>query len=269
VSAVLDAALRYAAAGLHVFPCRPRAKEPATLRGFYSATTDPTTIRRWFGNGRDYNLAVRTGLTSGIWILDADNPAALAELEGKFGPLPTTRQSQSSRGPHFWWRATEALPSSASRIGPKIDAKAEGGYIMAPPSIHPGGLIYKWLNRAPIIPAPEWLVALARKPAPPPQPRCQYKYEGKSGNYGAAALAAECAILAGTAPGSRGSALNRVSFRLHQLVAGGEISESDVEREIYQAVTANGLLAFDGPTKVRRTFESGRRAGLQYPRGRR
>jgi Bifunctional DNA primase/polymerase, N-terminal len=43
----LEAALRYAAQGFSIFPCRHATKQPATKRGFYKATTNPGTIRRW------------------------------------------------------------------------------------------------------------------------------------------------------------------------------------------------------------------------------
>jgi hypothetical protein len=68
----LDAALSLAAEGYSVFPCVARTKQPAVRRGFYSANTNPATIRRWFGGTVNYNLAVRTGMASGIWVLDID-----------------------------------------------------------------------------------------------------------------------------------------------------------------------------------------------------
>jgi hypothetical protein len=55
--AVLNAALAYAACGLPVFPCLPRAKEPAVARGFHAATTNPETIRRlWRDGSRNIGL---------------------------------------------------------------------------------------------------------------------------------------------------------------------------------------------------------------------
>ena len=56
----LDVALDYAARGWQVFPLRPSSKEPATKRGFYAATTNPATFRRWFVQ-YPYNVAVRPG----------------------------------------------------------------------------------------------------------------------------------------------------------------------------------------------------------------
>jgi putative DNA primase/helicase len=149
--------------------------------------------------------------------------------------------------------------------------KTEGGYAMVPPSLHPDGAIYHWVNDEPIAPPPEWLLKLTRKPPQPPVDLPSRTHNGPPGRYGAAVLQREIESLAATAPGSRNHALNRASFSLHQLVAGGELDGSDVERELLTAAARNGLMADpqDGPHKVLATIASGRRAGLQHPRGRR
>jgi hypothetical protein len=141
--AVLDSALALAAIGLSVFPLKHGAKEPDTRRGFYDATCNPATIKRWFGGGYKRNLAVRTGQASGVWVLDVDDPTALENLAAQ-GPIPVTRLSQSSRGLHFWFKTTAIpIPSSASRVATGIDVKAEGGYVAVPPSLHPTGAVYQ------------------------------------------------------------------------------------------------------------------------------
>jgi putative DNA primase/helicase len=270
---MLDAALELAAQGFAVFPCKPRSKEPSTFRGFYDATTNPAVIRRWFGNSQGYNVAVRTGVASRAWVLDIDDASSLAALLETHGPLPATRQSQSSRGQHFWFRCDTPMSCSASRIGEGIDIKGDGGYVAAPPSIHPSGALYRWQNDAPIVAAPAWLVALART-----RPKAISERALESiprphnhrppGAYGAAALKNEIDALAGTAPGSRNHALNRASFSLFQLVAGGELDGTEVERRLYEAAEANGLVREDGARQVRATIRSGASAGLQRPRSR-
>src|SRR5262245_45059019 len=77
---MLAAALAYAALGRQVFPLQPQSKLPATRRGFYDATTNPETLRRWFCRGFPYNLAVRTGVASGVLILDADGEIGASNL---------------------------------------------------------------------------------------------------------------------------------------------------------------------------------------------
>lgn len=267
---MLEAALALAAQSIAVFPLRYRTKEPETPHGFYDASTNPAVIRRWFGGNFKKNLAARTGIASGVWVFDADNRDSLKTLEEQHGPLPITRQSRSSRGPHFWFKTPIVpLQGTKSRIGPGLDVKAEKGYVVVPPSIHPDGPAYCWVNDAPIVDAPSWLLVLARKPTPPPTPLPRPTSPRPSGRgYGAAALRGEIDTLAHTANGSRNHALNRASFVLHCLVAGGELEAVDVERHLFEAAVKNGLVDDDGPRSVIATIRSGARAGMLHPRSR-
>jgi hypothetical protein len=271
----LAAALEYAAAGMAVFPCVYRTKKPAIPGGFHSATTNPATIRRWFGGTLPYNLAVRAGLASGAWVLDVDDRhggfATLDELEQHHGRLPLTRRCRTANGMHLWWRSTCPIQCSDARVGPGLDIKGDGGGVMVPPSVHPDGPIYTWDHDAPIAVAPDWLIALTRKPPPAPITPPPRTHNGPPGAYGAAALEREIEVLASTPSGSRNHALNRASFNLHQLVAGGELDGIEVERKLWAAAEANGLTTDpdDGPKKVIATIRSGARAGLQHPRSRR
>ena len=222
-------ALDYAAKGYAVFPCMERGKTPATGRGFKDATTNPATIRRWWSGVHNYNIGIATGQISGIWVLDLDGEhgdQAMADLVAKYGPLPPTAEVRTGRGGHMWFRCNGPIPSSVERIGPSIDVRADGGYVVAPPSIHPMGCAYEWeKNLAPAV-APEWLVKLAKqRPGAPrielTQVRVNSHEPARIGAYGQAALDRECEALANTAQGGRNHALNRASFCLHRLVAGG------------------------------------------------
>jgi hypothetical protein len=270
---MLQAALDLAGLRFCVFPCLPRSKEPATKRGFYDASANPATIARWFGSAAQYNIGVRCGLASGVWILEIDGiegAESLRALEDKHGPLPATRQSQTARGLHLWWRADSPVQCSASRVAPCIDVRADNGYILAPASVHPSGLTYRWTSTAPLAVAPPWLLQLTYKRPPPsiPTPTSSgQRRNGSPGAYGRAALEAEIQTLANTAAGSRNCALNRASFCLHQLVAGGVLEGKEVQQRLLGAAEANGLMA-EGPRSVLRTIESGRLAGLQHPRSR-
>jgi hypothetical protein len=271
----LDTALRYASSGWQVFPLKAKAKEPATRRGFYDATTNPATLRRWFLRF-PYNLGIRTGTASNIFVLDVDGDtgfASLHELESAHGRLPPTLMSITARGRHYWFILDTPLNSRKSKIGADLDVKADGGYVLAPYSIHPSGQKYRWHNESiPPTHAPQWLIALARKKSTiseravaaikPPPPI------GTSGNYGLVALDRECAALAATPVGQRNNGLNRASFRLHQLVAGGELPDSGIADHLIEACEKNGLVDDDGLESVKKTIASGRAAGLQQPRSR-
>jgi Bifunctional DNA primase/polymerase, N-terminal len=150
--------------------------------------------------------------------------------------------------------------------------KADGGYVAAPFSTHPNGKIYRWFD-ASIVPtqAPDWLVQLARKKPQSISERALATIKPRNGElsaYGGAALDDEIASLSAALPGTRNSALNRVAFRLFQLVAGGELDQALVEDRLVEACHANGLIKDDGLRSVLATIASAR-AGLQHPRSRR
>jgi hypothetical protein len=283
MNSLLQAALDYAARGLAVFPCVPGGKEPAVKCGFYAATTNPETIKRYWYVA-DRNIGIRTGAASGFWVLDIDHKidgeVSLRALEAKHGPLPRTAEVISGGGGrHLWFCYTSPIACSASRVGPGLDVRGDGGCIIVPPSIHPSGQRYEWsVDSTVLAVAPGWLVVLTRKRPVTISERAiaQMRRSGSASNgygssaYGAAALDREIDALANTPQGQRNHALNRASFSLFQLVAGGELSESEVLDRLLDAARTNGLMTDpgDGPRKVFATISSGRRAGLQQPRSR-
>jgi hypothetical protein len=267
----LPDALAYATATLPVFPLVAGGKIPAVARGFYAATTNPETIKR-FWRIPDRNIGLRTG----VWVLDVDPPDGedgIRRLEAEHGPLPTTRTVLTPRGGfHFWFRYSGPIPCTESRIAPHVDTRGDGGYVAEVPSATVNGT-YSWLGdpEAQLAIAPDWLIDLARKkPRPTIAERAVagINHGGRSGAYGRAALDRECAALAAIASGGRNNALNRASFRLHQLVAGGELHRAEVVERLLDACHRNHLIEDDGLRSVEATIRSGANAGLQYPRSR-
>jgi len=165
VTAVIRSALALAKKGLHVLPCQPRAKIPATTNGLKDATTDPEIIRRWWQQSPEFNVAVATGNPSGIFVVDVDGIDAegeLRKLETEHGALPATVEVITPRGRHCYFRmpATD-IRNSASKIAPHVDVRGTGGYVLCPPSIHPNGRRYEWSVDCAnaIADAPAWLLA--------------------------------------------------------------------------------------------------------------
>src|SRR6516165_9820154 len=161
MSELLTAALTYALRGLPVFPCVPRGKMPAVARGFHAATTNPATIRR-FWTDPDRNVAIPTGAPSGIWILDIDGDegeASLSTLERQNGVIPKTRIVLTSRGRHVWFAYPGSIQSSAGRIAPGLDVRADSAYAVVPPSIHESSHVYAFEDsQTPLAEAPLWLI---------------------------------------------------------------------------------------------------------------
>jgi Bifunctional DNA primase/polymerase, N-terminal len=161
------AARALAAKGLFVFPCIERGKTPAVAHGLHDATADAAVIDGWWNGNASLNVAVATGRMSGIFVVDVDGDgaeAALRAFEVINGALPATVEVITGAGRHIWFRMPDTeLRNSASKIAPGIDIRADGGYVLAPPSVHPSGRRYAWSvdSASTIAEAPAWLVAKA------------------------------------------------------------------------------------------------------------
>lgn len=167
---MIEHALALARRGLHVFPCRPRDKLPATARGCKDAVTDPAVIEMWWRQDPNYNIAIATGAASHIFVLDIDDTDAesvLRQLEAEHGALPATVESITSRGRHLFFNwPNRPVRNSAGKIAPGLDIRGTGGYVLAPPSWHPSGRRYAWSvdSANTFAPAPAWLLSRITSP---------------------------------------------------------------------------------------------------------
>jgi hypothetical protein len=226
---MLDHALAYAQqAGIPVLPLKPRQKEPACQHGKDDATTDPDQIRAWWTANPDYNIGIRP--PAGVLVLDVDTqhggPAQLAALFDRHGLLPATWQARTGQGgQHIWLRANGG--PFRGKLAPGIDIKHHSGYLVAPPSIHPNGNRYEWLNHNLIAYAPAWVRTLAAPPSPPPR-----TYAPASGSSSAALV-----HVVSTAPaGQRNSLLFWAACRAAEA---GTLTE--LHDQLTAAAIANGL----------------------------
>jgi hypothetical protein len=154
-----------AARGFKIFPCKPRDKTPA-VPWKSLATSDLDVVCGWWRGGPELNIGLVTGAASGVWVLDVDGEegeASLHDLESRHGGVPTTMMAQTARGFHSYFKMPSyQIPNSASMIGAKLDVRGDGGYVVAPPSVHQSGHVYRWLvDGGVFIDAPEWLIELA------------------------------------------------------------------------------------------------------------
>lgn len=280
------AALDYARRGWRVFPlhtivcgactcgqpeCSSPGKHPLVRRGLYEATTDENLIREWWRGWRRANVGVVTGAESGIAVIDVDLPTALASLDCLIGADPgrTLTGVTGGGGMHLFYATEDAeLGNSVGRLPgldddlPGIDLRANGGYVVAPPSVHRTGGRYSWLDEGRhLAPTPSWLRQPPRRVAAlrSAQPA---RFTGDGTAYGTAVLRAELQQLRGAAVGTRNHALNRAAFSAAQVVAGGELGEAAARRSLLGTALGIGL----DEAEARQTIESGFAAGLRSPR---
>jgi hypothetical protein len=290
MSALLDAAVGYAARGIPVYPvhwprptaggaslgcscrlgaaCDRPAKHPLTHHGVNDASIDPAQLERWWRRWPHANLGLATGIVFDA--LDVDGPAGLAGLRqfartvGLRLPGPLVRTGGG--GWHYWFAPT-GLGNRPPRGFTQVDWRGRGGAVLAPPSRHISGVAYRWLvglDQAPLLEVPAALrdqLDLDRpttiRPTRPVGPAAP------GHPYGRRVLAAELAALGRASPGHRNRTLNRCAFKVYRYVASGVLDDQAVTAAFTQAALAIGLEAVE----VGRTLASARTAGLANPRG--
>jgi Bifunctional DNA primase/polymerase, N-terminal/Primase C terminal 1 (PriCT-1) len=162
---MLEHALALARRGLYVFPCQRQGKTPATAHGCKDATRDPAVIENLWRPDPGFNIAIATGKTSHVFVLDVDDEDAetlLRQLEAEHGALPASVEAITARGRHIYFEWPDRpVSNSAGKLGPGLDIRASGGYVIAPPSIHPSGKKYTWScdSAKTFAAAPGWLLA--------------------------------------------------------------------------------------------------------------
>lgn len=257
----ISQAKEYVRRGLSVIPLHPRSKKPAipSWRVFQKRLPTEEELERWFKNGSQNNIAILTGKISGLAVLDADSAEAVEWCEKN---LPKTPAVKTARGQHNYFRFNHGLKNSVNVNGLKLDVRGEGGYVVAPPSIHESGGDYQWeegrgLDEIPLDEFPSQLLATGK------HDRASVSNEVKTGtNYGQAALASELVRLSAAVEGERNDTLNRSAFSLGSLVAGGELDKHQVEAVLLSAAISIGLTELE----ARATIKSGMDAGTLEPR---
>lgn len=157
------AAVRLAARGHRVFPCKPGRKEPATKHGHLDATDNAEQVAAWWSAMPQGNIGVATGAR--WWALDVDEPDGadtLHDLERQHGPLPETFTVRTPRGGcHYYFKmpGDRSVGCSAGRVGRGLDVRGHGGFVLTPPSVVLGRR-YVVDNEVPAVEAPPWLLDL-------------------------------------------------------------------------------------------------------------
>lgn len=166
-----DAALFYARSGWPVFPLAGKIPYEG-MHGYKDATTDRTQIAEWWSEHPKANIGLATGRNTGLIVLDMDVPKGyfgLKALQEQYGKLPETRTTHTAGGGlHYYFQYPDGENSYASTVGLAeqigVDVRADGGYVVLPPSQLYGRLTYTWATYdAPIAPLPVWLHALLPK----------------------------------------------------------------------------------------------------------
>lgn len=139
-------------------------------QGVLNAESDQKTIQEWWALSPDANIGIATGDPSGIVVLDIDaksnGEASLLTLEERFESLPDTWAVETGGGGfHFYFLMPSVdVRNTAGAVGPGIDVRGNGGYVVAPPSVHVSGMTYRWSTalhptKVPLAQVPPWLLS--------------------------------------------------------------------------------------------------------------
>jgi len=161
----LNAALTYVRLGWNVIPLRPRDKRPLlpSWGEWQIKKVTEDIVKKWWQENPAANVGIVTGAISGIVVLDVDGESGRKSLAQVARGLPPTPVSNTGKGSHYIYSHPGGEVRNFAGKLPGLDFRGDGGYIVAPPSIHPSGRKYEWAidpQMVQPVPVPEWLMKL-------------------------------------------------------------------------------------------------------------
>jgi len=235
-----------------------------------------------------YGIGIACG-PAGLVVIDLDTAKGeaatgaetLAELEHQSGSaLPATwTVGTPSGGRHLYYRRPSAgvFGNTAARVGPGIDTRALGGYVVAPPTTTDAGE-YWLIDDHPPSELPDWFGQLVNAPertspinvashcSPTQRAGSDRSTSHRLDRYVAAALAAEQERILSAAEGRRNHTLFSASIAVGQLVGAQLLDRLEAEQILLQAAQAHVAAGAYGGGQARQTIASGLRRGSAEPR---
>lgn len=165
----VETAQRYLARGWSILPLRGRDKRPLIVwEPLQSSRPSAEVVTAWFSRWPDANIGIVTGEISNLIVLDIDpkhgGNSSLDRLERQFGQLPETIEAiTGGEGRHLYFAHPGGLIRNRTGLAQGVDLRGDGGYIVAPPSVHPSGRPYVWAaGRSPediaLAALPRWIL---------------------------------------------------------------------------------------------------------------
>ena len=154
MSDMLEWAVDYIRMGWSVIPINPegnpKGKKPlVSWMQFQGVAATEEEAAEWWSRWPDANIGIVTGSVSNLVVLDLDGKGALKLLrEHLGGDIPVTASTKTGKGFHLYYGYSDSDIASRARIltgdSCAMDVRGEGGYVVAPPSVHESGLVYTW-----------------------------------------------------------------------------------------------------------------------------
>ncbi len=284
--------------GWHLFPVRAGDKRPAIRNWQHRASPDPARLLEFYRHRPSFNAGIACG-PSGLFVVDADTPKpgqpeiryvsgvqVLAELAAaRAAELPDTfTVSSPSGGQHRYFTAPAGLVlgNTCRALGPLLDTRGAGGYVLAPgcrlaprPAAprrpgHPGGS-YELLDDTDPAELPTWLHQALTEHRPtavsaPAEPSCAAGRRW-SDRYVDAVVRAELDRVQRAGPGQHNTAVFTAARALGQLAAAGALDHGQAEELLTRAATGIAAGPCDCTTReLAASIRSGLTHGARRPR---
>ena len=147
MTSTLQQALAYRRRGFSVIPIKPKDKTPLIAwEPYQTEVASESTIKHWFESFANANIGLVTGAISDCVVIDPDSEEAknkLKELLPNYD-LSKVPRSHTGKGWHLFFKHPGVGIPNRTGVLPNVDVRGDGGYVVAPPSIHPNGKEYKW-----------------------------------------------------------------------------------------------------------------------------
>jgi len=155
-----------------VIPIQPGSKRPlVSWIEYQSRRSTEEEIHQWWQQHPNANIGIVTGKISGVVVIDLDLDKDGGNESGAkiYEQALTDLIVKTGRGGyHLYYRYPEDVDHISNRVGllPGVDVRADGGYVVAPPSAHSSGRLYEWIRRGEPGKLPPYLMGLLTSHTP-------------------------------------------------------------------------------------------------------
>lgn len=158
---MLEYALHYVKIGWSVIPVAANKRPLLNWKQYQNQRASPEQVRAWWDKWPDANVGIVTGRVSNLVVIDIDDEEGLELLKQKIPNIfdSTLVCKTGGGGYHLYYRhpnRRKTIPNGV-RVLPGVDVRADGGYVIAPPSLHASGNTYEWLGKANLGKVPKFL----------------------------------------------------------------------------------------------------------------
>lgn len=165
---IVDKVLEYVDLGWSILPVKPDEKRPymSNWVQYQKTRADRDMVNSWFSSLSNAGVGLVTGRVSGVIVLDVEHDCPIP-IEDILKKYPTEMVSKSGGGGrHLFYSYPQGVGriSNRVRIFEGADLRADGGFIVLPPTLHASGDRYEWLRRGPMGAFPRELLDMDSRP---------------------------------------------------------------------------------------------------------